>query len=245
MEVHLSEPVWDAAADERDGARDRGPFEPRVMLGLFHGRAQIAVPEILRSARPLIALGGFRGDFVPHEVVIRDGQVVSEDAEAHARTLVGVNQDGRVLMLLVADGYNPGVSLGLSVRDAGAVLKAAGAQQALFFDGGGSSTLVSRDHGGSAIVLNRPAGLQTRPGTLRYVAVNLGFTGLQRSDDPLPALTEWEAPVAVVMWEKTRVWASSHRPLAVLITGVVVVSFILLMRVIRHIRRRYPRVDRA
>src|SRR5262249_38655133 len=130
----------------------------------------------------------------------------SDGQEPHARTAIGVSDDGRVLILLVADGYNPGVSVGFGTGDTAHVLRAAGAYQGMFFDGGGSSTLVGRDGDGEAVVINRPAGLEKTPGTLRYVACTLGFTNLRRSDEPIPSVRDWQAARLVTAWVELVTW---------------------------------------
>jgi hypothetical protein len=163
-----------------------------------------------------------------------------EGGQEHARTLAGVAQAGRVLILVVADGYNPGTAIGLNPGDSALVLQAAGAEDGLFLDGGGSSTLVGRDADGTAVVLNRPAGLLNIPGTLRYVGVNLGFTGLRRTDEPLPALPDWEAPAWQLVWAKTITWTRVYpwrTGLILAAAGALLVGTIWLWRRRRRARR--------
>lgn len=192
MQVFLCDPVW------QDDDNRWDPAPGKLMLGLFPGRAAIAEAQDIRKDRPQIAFASFLWE---QSVLVRHGKVVREaGGDAHARTAAGVSSDGRVLILLVADAYNPGVSEGLTSHDTAVLLHAAGAHDAILFDGGGSSTLVGRDAQGNAIVVNRPAGMQRIPGTLRYVAVNLGFTGLKQGNEPLPALSDWKAPWHVRTW---------------------------------------------
>ena len=194
LPVFLSEPVWQGEDNRRD------PESGSVMLGLLAGRALIDQADVVRAARPLYAFGSFRLEAIPKIGAVRDGKVIAAGGAPYARTLVGISADGRVLLLLVADGYNPGVSIGFDYGEAAAVLQAAGAYQGMFLDGGGSSTLVGRGDDGHAVVLNRPAGLQSTPGTLRFVGPNLGFTNLRRTGEPLPSLDGWQAPVQVRLW---------------------------------------------
>jgi hypothetical protein len=192
----------------------------------------IETPLVVRMARPVCAFGGFKdGEKIWHEVAVRDGQAVGQGADPHGKTAAGVSADGRVLVLLVADNYNPGVSIGLSAEDAGQVLVAAGAYRAVFLDGGGSCTLVGRDADGTAAVLNRPAGLQNRPGTLRYVGHNLGLTGLRRTSEPLPVLADWEAPVLVRVWNEAVVWGRAYPWRAALLGVIVGAALLGLVRV--------------
>jgi hypothetical protein len=233
--VWLSDPVWVGADNHRP------PPAGSLMLGLLPGRAIIGEVEEMRAAQPLYAFGAFVPKGEPGAVgtAVRHGRIQCVDAEAHGRTAVGVRASGRVLILLVADGYNPGVSIGLTRKDTAQALRAAGADDALFFDEGGSSTLVGRGDDGAPAVLNRPAGLQKVPGTLRYVATNVGFTNLRRSADPLPALPNWEAPALTQAWTKLVTWARAYpRKALVLFGGLAVV---VLLSAILELRRRWQR----
>jgi hypothetical protein len=228
--VFLSEPVWQGADTRYD------PHPGSFMLGLSPGRAAVSLPGPLREAPPAVALGSFGNNGeTPDGLAVRDGKVVPDlPGGPHGRTVAGVSADGRVLILLVADCYNPGVSEGLTLTDAAQILVDAGAHQAIFFDGGGSSTLVGRDDDGEPAVFNRPAGLQNIPGTLRYVVGNLGFTNLRRTDEPLPARTDWEAPWYTVLWAKSFNWVRLH-PLR---TGLIVVALGLGLVLLWRVRRR-------
>jgi hypothetical protein len=231
--VVLKEPVWLGEDRQRD------PEPGTVMLGLLPGRALIGEVDVVRVARPVVAFGSFRLAAIPKAGAVHDSRVIAEGGDPYGRTLAGISADGRVLILLVADGYNPGVSVGFSLGDAARVLQAAGAYQGMFLDGGGSSTLVGREDDGRAIVLNRPAGLQKTPGTLRYVGANLGFTKLRRTGEPLPALDGWQAPGYVVAWNKFVTWYRVYpdRAAAVAVVGLVIVGLVV-WRVWRWRRRR-------
>jgi hypothetical protein len=233
--VFLSDPVWIGSDNQRD------PDPGSLMLALLPGRALIGEVEEVRAARPLYAFGAFipQGGLGADGTAVRRGRVECTPEEPHGRTAAGVSADGRVLLLLVADGYNPGVSIGLSKEDTGEVLAAAGAYNALFLDAGGSSTLVGRDDAGNPAVLNRPAGLQKVPGTLRYVATNLGFTNLRRTADPLPAIPDWEAPSLSRNWAKLVAWGRSYPRKAMLLFGGLAV--LGLVTAAGWLRRRWAR----
>jgi hypothetical protein len=79
--------------------------------------------------------------------------------QAQPRTAVGVQADGRILMVVV-DGRQPRYSLGLSMVGFARLMKRLGAVEALNLDGGGASTMVVRGK-----VVNRPS-----DGHLRHVA---------------------------------------------------------------------------
>jgi hypothetical protein len=93
--------------------------------------------------------------------------------QRHPRTSIGLSQDGRTLILLVADGRRPG-ALGMTFADLTNTMLEFGAYNAMNNDGGGSSTLVI-----SGVVQNTPS-----DGAERIVANHLG---IQVSDHTDPA----------------------------------------------------------
>jgi hypothetical protein len=212
------------------------------MVGLLAGRAVIGEAEAVRAEKPVVAFGSFLDNgVIPGGIAVRDGRAATFIHDrAHGRTAVGVTPDGRVLILLIADGYNAGVSLGLSLADTARVLQAAGAHEAVFFDGGGSSTLVGRGDDGRPVLFNRPAGVLNTPGTLRPVAVNLGFTGLRRSGEALPEVADWEASWPVVVGTHTVSWIRQHPiPTLLLLAGVVLgIAVLVKVRRRRHAAAR-------
>jgi hypothetical protein len=214
--VFLSEPVWTGSDMGRD------PDPPVAMLGLLPGRALIGPANEVRAAGPVCAFGGFRDEGrLPEGVAVWDGQPRQMAAgERRGQTVAGVSRDGRILLLLMADGYNPGTSVGLDPAEAARVIRDGGADRAVFLDNGGSSTLVARD-GERPVLLHRPAGVQMTPGTLRCVAANLGFTGLRRSADPLPILSGAEAPWLVALRAELVLYVRCH-PWLTTVVGLTV-----------------------
>lgn len=86
------------------------------------------------------------------------------------RTAVGVRKDGSVFTVVV-DGRKPGYSSGLSLQETAKLMRDLGAYDSITFDGGGSSTLVSRELGDHKVtVQNRPS-----DGAERSVANSLLF----------------------------------------------------------------------
>lgn len=67
------------------------------------------------------------------------------------RTAIAVTADGHYMMICV-DGRRPGYSMGATINEFAATLRALGAKEALNLDGGGSTTMWLRGH-----VLNRPS----------------------------------------------------------------------------------------
>jgi exopolysaccharide biosynthesis protein len=78
------------------------------------------------------------------------------------RTVVGLNEDGTILTLMVVDGRNPLRSIGMTGTELGQEMKNAGCTEALNLDGGGSSELLMRDADGKLQVMNHPSDLRER-----------------------------------------------------------------------------------
>lgn len=88
------------------------------------------------------------------------------------RTLIGVDQGGRTLLLLIIDGRQPGYSEGATLREAAELFATLGAHTAIQLDGGGSSTLV-RERSGALEQVNWPVNFRI-PGWEREIATQLG-----------------------------------------------------------------------
>jgi hypothetical protein len=69
----------------------------------------------------------------------------------HPRSAAGISADGRTLYLVAVEGRGISRSSGIGAVDSGCLLAAAGASDALLFDGGGSSVLY-----GNGRFLNKP-----------------------------------------------------------------------------------------
>ncbi len=81
-------------------------------------------------------------------VLIRDGKIVSEglrvgSTSRHPRTAVGIDEINRKIILLTIDGR--GDSIGATAEEVANILKSLGANQAMQFDGGGSTSFVERN----------------------------------------------------------------------------------------------------
>lgn len=110
-------------------------------------------------------------------IIVREGQA-SVEAESsfsrtrHPRTAVGIDRDGKTLVLVVVDGRRAGEAIGMSLTELANFMKQQGCSDALNLDGGGSSELVIRNPAsGELQVLNRPS-----DGRERAVANVLGVT---------------------------------------------------------------------
>ena len=99
---------------------------------------------------PPLAIGG-------ESILLRNGvRQVSNDREMHPRTAIGIDRDTGRLLLLVIDGRQR-FSRGYTLVELARMLKQLGAEDALNFDGGGSSTLAAENRAGRVQVLNSPS----------------------------------------------------------------------------------------
>lgn len=151
-----------------------GPVAAGTLLLLGHGDGarrlaglevgtRVSVSYGLSDGATRVAVGG-------SHVLLRDGALTpSDDVYMHPRTAIGIDTDlGRVIVVTV-DGRQAH-SRGLTLRETGVLLKELGAEEALNLDGGGSSTMLARESGESAAVVNAPS-----DGHLRSVPNGLGF----------------------------------------------------------------------
>lgn len=121
---------------------------------------KVKVSDRLKSTsgkRLRFAVGGFP--------VLRDGEPLPglDTKAAATRTAAGVGDRGRRLYLLVLDGSAES-GAGLTVAEVADVLDTVGADAGVNLDGGGSSTLVTRDpETGAPVVRNHPTGGAERP----------------------------------------------------------------------------------
>ena len=108
-----------------------------------------------------------------YPMLIEGGQIVAEAGGTRGpRTVVGVNEDGSKLWLIVVDGRQGGYASGMTYRGLAEQMIGMGIHDALNLDGGGSSTMAAR-WGGRVQVLNAP--YHTRiPMRERPVATHLG-----------------------------------------------------------------------
>ena len=75
---------------------------------------------------------------------------------AHPRTAVGIDADGRKLLILVVDGRSSS-SRGYTMVELADMMTALGAENALNLDGGGSSTMWGRTPTGQLGLINEPS----------------------------------------------------------------------------------------
>lgn len=162
------------------------------MVCFMPGRAVIVEGQVCPEGYPEGVSAGPRilkgGAFVPRRRLGRDGmfhgatELTPEEAARPApeqtgpsggpRTVLGLDGDGTKLWLVVADGRQPGWSLGATNEDILALFREVGATEAMSMDGGGSATMVARGPAGP-LVMSRP--IHTRvPGRQRPLGNHIG-----------------------------------------------------------------------
>lgn len=83
------------------------------------------------------------------------GVIFEEQVDKHyARTIMGLDESGETLYLMVVDGKRPDYSIGFKYRECAQILSDLGAFNVMACDQGGSSCMYVRQLGG---IINRPA----------------------------------------------------------------------------------------
>jgi len=140
-----------------------GRLAPAAMRRTLARAALQAQPMTVRVAltpsTPTEAVGGF-------PVIVRDSnEVAGLEATGganfgpvrHPRTLVGLAAGGRRILLVTVDGRQPGYSMGMTLRETAALMRALGATEAINLDGGGSTAMALRNGLGGAVLANHPS----------------------------------------------------------------------------------------
>lgn len=139
-------------------------------------KLSVSAPDS-RWGRAVSALGAY-------EWIVRDGQVPNGlENTAAPRTALGVKPDGQVV-LYTMDGRRAGHSVGATVNQVAKRLLELGCDQAVLFDGGGSTTL------GATGALDNSFSLQNRPseGGQRSVTNALFFVSPLKATGTLGSL---------------------------------------------------------
>lgn len=168
------------------------PGQPKDLRGLAVADGQLVSPaendqkragDVLLLANGVAAIAPSWAESDPMPDIACAGEILftsaaatewpPEDAFAndrHPRTLIGIGNEGRTVLLVVIDGRHQGTSEGASLAEAAAIMRELGCTAALNLDGGGSTTMVlHRRDDGNPRVVNRPSGGE------RVVGSNLGF----------------------------------------------------------------------
>lgn len=142
----------------RLGLTSGKPVTGRLLIGRGTGARQLKGlrpgDRVRTSAwlygQPKVAITG-------NKLLVDDGIVkVVDTRELHPRTAVGIDRDTGQVLMLVIDGRSA-TSSGYTMVDLANLMIELGADEALNFDGGGSSTMVATPPGGVSTVVNVPS----------------------------------------------------------------------------------------
>lgn len=116
--------------------------------------------------------------------LVSNGINIGGVSSAEPRTVIGLSQDNRYLLLLAIDGRQPGYSEGATHAEAGNWLIRFGAYHGINLDGGGSTTIVRSNDAGGSVVLNKPvgSGLLCKSSGERYNGNHFGVRAYKLSD---------------------------------------------------------------
>jgi hypothetical protein len=131
----------------------------RVLIGVGSAAAKlktlkkgkrITLSKRIVGGRPTVAISGDRA------LLVNGVRSVINNTIAHPRTAVGIDADGRKLLILVVDGRSA-VSRGYTMVELADIMAALGAENAINFDGGGSSAMYTRTGTGAMGIVNEPS----------------------------------------------------------------------------------------
>lgn len=109
-------------------------------------------------------------------ILVKDGAVAKFTnviSGTHPRTAAGVSQDGKTLYLVTVDGRNARAT-GMTQTELAQYMLALGSYNAINFDGGGSTTMVTRSFwNGGLSAINMPS-----DGSLRRISSSLGVSAV-------------------------------------------------------------------
>ena len=115
---------------------------------------------------PLVVDGLAVGETKPGDEGLLDEEDLANtkiSKDIHPRTMLGFDDTGTWLLLVVVDGRRNGYSIGLRLSEQAALMKERGCTQAINLDGGGSSIIMIRDENGDLRTVNRPSSNRHRP----------------------------------------------------------------------------------
>jgi len=144
-------------------------------------------------------------------MLVQDGQIAADphppaERERYGRfplAGVGIDREGRTLMLTLVDGRQPRLSIGLTQAQLAAYMLRMGAFQAMAFDSGGSATMVARLPGQAlASVVNSPSDGRERSVADALLVFSTAVPGpaerlVINANQPLLFFKEGAAPLTV------------------------------------------------
>jgi len=114
------------------------------------------ITRLVRTNNLAIDFSGIQIAIGGGGLILSNGELVNDrgiaPAGRHPRSAVGVSRDGRRLVLMTVDGRNH--SVGATHAEMATLLRRYGAYNAMHFDGGGSTTLVTSTRGENHTVAN-------------------------------------------------------------------------------------------
>ena len=114
------------------------------------------ITRLVRTNNLQIDFSGIQMAIGGGGLILSNGELVNDrgiaPAGRHPRSAVGVSRDGRRLILMTVDGRNH--SVGATHAEMAFLLRRYGAYNAMHFDGGGSTTLVTSARGENHVVAN-------------------------------------------------------------------------------------------
>ncbi len=111
---------------------------------------KITLSRRIEGGTPTVAISGDR------PLLANGLRTVVNNTIAHPRTAVGIDADGRKLLILVVDGRSS-VSRGYTMVELADMMTALGAENAINLDGGGSSAMYTRNGTGLMGIVNEPS----------------------------------------------------------------------------------------
>lgn len=111
---------------------------------------KLTLSKRIVGGNPTLAVSGDR------PLLVNGVRTVVNNTIAHPRTAVGIDADGRKLLILVVDGRSA-YSRGYTMVELADMMTALGAENAINFDGGGSSAMYTRNGAGAMGLVNEPS----------------------------------------------------------------------------------------
>ena len=180
------------SSGKKIGSKDRvliGVGSAAAKLKTLKKGKRITLSKRIEGGKPTVAISGDRP-------LLTDGiRTVINNTIAHPRTAVGIDADGRKLLILVVDGRSQ-FSRGYTMVELADLMVALGAENAINLDGGGSSAMYTRNGSGAMGIVNEPS-----DGSERTVANAFGlvYTGVLPPVVPiLPTPTPTPTPTVPV-----------------------------------------------
>ena len=141
------------SSGKKIGAKDRvliGVGSAAAKLKTLKKGKRITLSKRIEGGKPTVAISGDR------PLLVDGFRSVINNTIAHPRTAVGIDADGRKLLILVVDGRSA-FSRGYTMVELADLMAALGAENAINLDGGGSSAMYSRTGTGAMGIVNEPS----------------------------------------------------------------------------------------